>query len=425
MKSKMPLYIQIAAVIRARIAEGLYKPGEKIPPIRQFTDTFGVNKATVHKAFERLKQEGVLENRVGSGSYVRYPEKIFPAAGIFDFRTDYLHDQFFPFQQIQSLFNALFEQERARALAPTPTKGDPDLVRVLSQYYHLPAERMLIISGAQQGLDLVAKVFAANISESMLFEDPTYPGAISLFKARHFVRLDPDGPDLEQLDRQLPGHIRLFYTMPSVHNPTGIAYSMAKKEAVAERAKHHAFYIIEDDYLGELKSPEPRMVDMAPERTIHIKSFAQTTLAGLRMGFMVVPATLYDRFVYAKHSSDITSFGLLQKCLREFIRQGHYTQHITDLRQHAAARRQRLRRLLLDYPFLSTAADQWGYSLWIKPAAPLDLSPVPWSRGEEFSFSPPLRHCFKMSFMHMPDEAFEQSLPYLRILLSRTARNNH
>ena len=142
-----------------------------------------MNKATVHRAFEVLKQEGLIENRVGSGSYVRYPEKIHSTEGIFDFGTDYLHTSFFPFRQAQRIINDLFDKEQADALAPAPTEGDPELIRILSQRYRLPADRMLIISGAQQGLDLVTKVFGAKISDAILFENPTYPGAISLFRA--------------------------------------------------------------------------------------------------------------------------------------------------------------------------------------------------------------------------------------------------
>lgn len=420
MNSNPPLYQQIADTLKRRIAAGQYKPGEKIPPIRQLTETFGVNKATVHKAFDCLKRDGLIENRVGSGSYVRFPEKIVTASGVFDFRTDYLHDQFFSHQQVQALFNALFNEEQAQALAPTPAAGDPELLRVLGRQYHLPAERMLIISGAQQGLDLVAKVFAANISESILFEDPTYPGAISLFRARHFVRLEKDGPDLERLDNRLTGQIRLYYTMPSVHNPTGIAYSTEKKQAVVQRARRHDFFIIEDDYLGELKPVSARLVDIEPERTIHIKSFAQTTLAGLRLGFMVVPASLLDRFVYTKFTSDITSFGLLQKFLREFIKQGLYSRHLATVATQAATRRQRLEDLLSPYPFLHLDPhDQWGYSWWIRSSLESpDLVRAPWCHGAEFSFSPELRPCFRLSFMHMTDAVFEHSLSYLNGLLA-------
>ena len=419
MNSKKPLYRKIAEIIQGRIAAGLYKPGERIPPIRTFTGEFGVNKATVHKAFERLKIQGLIENKVGSGSYVRFPEKIDSFAGRFDFRTDYLAPHLFAHETAHIIFNDIFSREKHGALAPTPAEGDPELLQVLSQYYHVPDHGMLMISGAQQGLDLVSKVFSAKISESILFEDPTYPGAISLFRARHFVPLQDDGPDIEQFDLRLTGQIRLFYAMPSIHNPTGMSYSRKKKEAVVQRARQHPFYIIEDDYLGELRRATPRFIDMAPDRTIHIKSFSQTTSAGIRLGFMVVPTDLYEKFVYAKFSSDIHSFGLLQKFLREFIKQGHYAKHIEMVDRVARHRRMRLSTCIEAFPFLKIPHEQNGYSLWVESQLPMDLSHAPWCSGDAFSFSPRFKNYFKLAFMHMDEERFDQSLSYLTDLIQR------
>lgn len=421
MNSSPPLYQMIADAIKARIEAGQYKPGEKIPPIRSLTQSFGVTKATVHKAFERLKQLGIIENRVGSGSYVRFPDKIYAAPGAFDFRTDYLGEHFFPYQQAQMIFNALFDAEQAHALAPTPVEGDLELRQVLARHYHLPAERTLIISGAQQGLDLVSKVFAANISESILFEDPTYPGAIGLFRARHFVPMVSDGPDLDRLDKLLSHQIRLFYTMPSVHNPTGLSYSNEKKRALAKRAQHHGFYIIEDDYLGELKTASARLVDIAPDRTIYIKSFAQTTLAGIRLGLMVVPEDLLARFVFAKYSSDITSSGLLQKFLREFFKQGLYVRHLEKVRKHVDRRRSRLQTVIGRCPECTFNSGQVGYSLWVQSPHQRQLKTPPWCRGEEFSFSPFFKSYFRLSFMHMEETIFDQSLAYLGKYIGESA----
>ena len=421
MNSKAPpLYLTIAETIKARITAGQYKPGHRIPPIRQLAEDFGVNKLTVQKAFERLKREELIENRVGSGSYVRFPQIIQIPSSMFDFRTDYLSESFFPYQDAQRLFNTIFETEKEQSLAPAPVEGDRELLHVLSRFYRLPADRMLMISGAQQGLDLVSKVFATKISESIMFEDPTYPGAISLFKARHFVPMAGDGPDMDEFDRQLSDQIRLFYTMPAVHNPTGIAYSMQKKEAVVKRARRHPFYIIEDDYLGELEPPSSRFIDIAPQQTIHIKSFAQTTSAGIRLGFMVVPADLYPSFIYAKFSSDIASFGLLQKFLREFIKKGYYARHIASIRHIAASRRSQLYALLSQYPFLSLGSAQSGYSVWVEAAIKVDGFPnMPWCPGKEFSFTVGGKNFFRLSFMNLDHKAFDLSLLYLQNLLDR------
>lgn len=412
---KPPRYQTIAQTIRERILSGRYTPGEKIPSIRRFASEFECNKLTVHRAFETLKKEGLIENRVGSGSYVRYPEKIGTPQGIFDFHTDYLDESLFPYEQVQAVFNQLFENEKAHALAPTPAEGDGELLGVLSQFYHVPAHQMVIISGAQQGLDLVAKVFAANISESMLFEDPTYPGAISLFKARHFVAMDDDGPKIDRLKEKLAEtSIGLFYTMPAVHNPTGMAYGREKKEAIANLARRHGFYIVEDDFLSEFRSRSgSRFIDICPEQTIHIKSLSQTTVSGIRLGFMVVPDNLFDKFLYAKFSSDIASFGLMQRCMREFFKQGLYQKHLDNVAQTIAYRRKRLVALIDSLDDLSVSPHQAGFSLWVKSNRPMTLSPVPWSRGENFSFKPQARLFFRLSFMHMDDRTFENGVDYL------------
>jgi 2-aminoadipate transaminase len=413
-------YQSIAQTIRERILSGRYIPGGRIPSIRQFADNFGCNKLTVQRAFETLKQEGLIENRVGSGSYVRFPEKVAVKQGLYDFHTDYLDESHFPYQQIQTIFNRLFKDEGAHALAPAPAEGDPGLVRVLSQFYRVPARQMVIISGAQQGLDLVAKVFAANISDAMLFEDPTYPGALSLFKARHFVPLCEDGPDLDALEEILDQTaIRLFYTMPAVHNPTGMAYGQSKKTALADLALRHGFYIVEDDFLSEFRHrSSPRFVDICPEQTIHIKSLSQTTVSGIRLGFMAVPPSLFDKFLYAKFSSDIASSGLMQRSMGAFFRQGHYQKHLERVEETLSYRRKRLTTLVDRIGHLHYSPHQAGFSLWIKSDKPLPSFAVPWSRGENFSFKPEARDYFRLSFMHMSDPVFEDGVAYLAPLLA-------
>jgi DNA-binding transcriptional MocR family regulator len=338
--------------------------------------------------------------------------------GRFDFRTDYLDESLFPYERIQSIIHGLFNTQKAKALAPAPAQGDPALLDELSRQYQLPQQGMLMISGAQQGLDLVAKVFSAKISDAILFEDPTYPGAISLFKASHFVSMAHDGPDLEALDKKLGEPLKLFYTMPGIHNPTGIAYSPAKMQAVVERACQNDFFIIEDDYLGELLPSSPRFIDLCPQRTIYIKSFAQTTLAGIRLGFMVVPEELYGKFTYAKFSSDISSFGLLQRAWFEFIAGGEYARHLSSVRRLVDRRRRLLRRLIDRFDFLTIAHQQHGYSLWVHSRRQWPMDRVPWSKGEEFSFNPRYRSFFKISFMNMPEETFREGLAYLAGLFS-------
>ncbi|AOY59583.1 MULTISPECIES: PLP-dependent aminotransferase family protein [Desulfococcus] len=414
----MALYRDIAAELARRIREGRYRPGERIPSIRQVAEEFGCNKLTVQKAFDALKRDGMIENVVGSGSFVRYPEKIAMSGEVFDFRTSYISEAFFPLKTAKAIFSDLFDQERTQAFSPPPVEGDPELIEALGAFYRLPTQRMLIVSGAQQGLDLTAKVFSTNISDSILFEDPTYPGAISLFKARHFVPLETDGPDLEEFDRKLTPAIKLFYAMPAVHNPTGISYSLEKKKALVRRAERFPFYLIEDDYLSEFNPrPDPRFIDILPEKTLYIKSLSQTTVSGVRLGAMIVPESLFDKFIYAKFMSDIASTGLLQKFATRFIREGAYARYITETHVRIQERKRRLTGLIAEHPFLSIPHDAPGYNLWVKSDRSLSLPRVPWTPGEEFSFSPIFRNFFRISFMHMDDDTFDRAVTYLRNLL--------
>ena len=418
MNQKIPKYKQIAQEIENRIQIGHYKPGDKIPTIRHLAQTNGCNKITVQKAFELLHRQGIIENRVGSGSFVRFPNQYHAPTGRFDFRTDYLDESLFPHQRVQSIIQELFNVLQAGALSPAPVAGDPMLLEVLKKQYQLDSGGMLIISGAQQGLDLVAKVFSTRISDAILFEDPTYPGAIRLFQARHFVSLETDGPDIESMDRVLGGAIKLFYAMPRVHNPTGMAYSLEKMKAVAKRAVQYDFFIIEDDYLGELKPEAVRFVDLCPERTIFIKSFAQTTLAGIRLGLMVVPQSLYDQFLQAKFSSDISSFGLLQRVWYEFLINGEYIEHLNMVRRIASDRRADVQHILEGFPHLFIEPGQAGYSLWVRSRQKVPQHHIPWEKGMSFSFSTQYQQYFKISFMNMPDALFRSGLTYLRETLN-------
>ncbi|MGE0087618.1 MAG: PLP-dependent aminotransferase family protein [Desulfococcaceae bacterium] len=415
-----PLYESIAGEIRRRISAGQYRPGGKIPSVRSMAEEFGCSKVTVQKAYEKLKTEGFLENIIGSGSFVRFPETMGTGTDIFDFKTDYISESFFPHEKAAAIFSELFHREKAGVFSLPPVKGDPELLKVLSEYYHVPTQRMFIISGAQQGLDLTAKVFSTRISESILFEDPTYPGAISLFKARHFVPLEPDGPNLHMLKQKLCSPVRLFYTMPSVHNPAGISCSLEKKHAIVRMSAAYPFYIIEDDYLADFMArPVPRFADICPEKTIYVKSLSQTTVSGIRLGFMTVPEDLYEKFIWAKYTSDLASAGLMQKFARIFIQSGGYRNYIQEIRTRIRERKKRISNLAAAYSCLSISPEQSGYNIWIKSEKDLNLPHVPWRRGEEFSFSPEFRKYFRISFMNMDDSTFENALIYMGDLFAR------
>jgi DNA-binding transcriptional MocR family regulator len=420
MTSTPPLYRIIAGDLLERIRQGRYTPGQRIPSVRGIAADYGCNKLTVQKAFDVLSQDGYLEKRVGSGSYIKFPQHMETAGEIFDLTTSYLCPAFFPHRHAKEMLSALIDTEGGDAFGAVPVEGEPRLMACLGARYHVATRQMLVISGAQQGLDLTAKVLAARISESVMFESPTYPGAINLFKPRHFIPMAADGPDMAAFEDLISDDIRLYYAMPAVHNPTGITYSPEKMAAVARLADKHGFTIIEDDYLSEfLDKPRQRFLDLAPDRTIYIKSLSQTTAAGIRLGFMIVPEALYDRFRQAKFSSDIGSTGLLQKFFRRFVDSGAYDRYIEDMRTLTKRRRRQIIDLIAGINRLSLTLPQSGYNLWVESDRELPSTGMPWASGERFSFDPEMRRRFRLSFMHLENDTFEKALAYLKTLLER------
>ncbi len=410
----MALYQEIYDNIKAAIESGRFLPGTRLPSIREVAAERGCNKLTVKKAFDRLKAAGFIENRVGSGSFVRYPESSTSENHrIYPFHSAYIAAELFPTDSAAQIMEDLFREETG-LFGAGPIGGDSELLRVLSERYRVPAETSLIISGAQQGLNLCSSLYNLKISEQMVFEDPTYSGAISVFKPTKFVPLLEDGPDLQVLKEVAAKGARFFYTMPEVHNPTGITYSEEKIRRIAGIAREYDLILIEDDYLSEfIPNRLLRFVDLIPERTIYIKSLSKVTAPGIRLGFMTVPQELYQKVLYKKYSADIGTTALMQKFLTRFIQAGLLDEHIAYCRGVLQQRRRRIMAVLAKYPFLHIDWKQTGYNLWIRTDLPLNVPSPPWAEGGNFSLSPQMRNFLRLSLLGMDDAEFAHGVAYL------------
>jgi DNA-binding transcriptional MocR family regulator len=155
-------------------------------------------------------------------------------------------------------------------------------------------------------------------------------------------------------------------------------------------------------------------VDLVPEQTLFINSLSQVTVAGVRIGFMVIPPKLYDRFLMAKFNADLASTGLLQKFLRRFIQNGNFQAHLKATIAGIAQRRHQVQAILAEVPQLSIPEDQRGYGVWVRTPVELPGADVPWCSGAEFSFSAEARHYLKISFMHIDDRDFNGALSFLQ-----------
>jgi len=411
----MSLFEAIAYELKSRIRKGVYRPGEKIPSIRELALDFGCNKITVQKAFDILKSEGILENTVGSGSYIRYPEYMPESVSAYDFKNAYISHELFPYRTFADIFSGMMERDGAAAFSQPPVKGMPSLIDTVSSFYNIPADRMIIVSGAQQGLDITKKALGPHKSSRVIFEDPSYPGAASLFRPSDFIRMGKDGPDTGRL-RSLgeSGECGAFYSMPAVHNPTGFSYSEQSLGRTAEIIADNGLYVIEDDHDSEfVPSPRPRFIDIIPERTIYVKSLSKTLASGIRLGLIICPADLFEAALMAKYKTDIATSGLAQRLVDNFIKSGDYASFIASTASEMAARRKKLVSLLKKHPGLSVEEGTSGHNLWVNSGAPLFGSAPPWTPGDRFSYSPDFDSYFRLSFMNIAPADFEKALDFL------------
>ncbi|MGL5354244.1 MAG: PLP-dependent aminotransferase family protein, partial [Clostridium sp.] len=327
-EEEIPKYIQIANNIKRLIDNKEINDGEQLPPIRDLSKGIGVNNVTIVNAYKKLKNEGYAFQKVGSGTFAKRKDmlpifnreysKCFKRINldelpkIIDFAGETSTEVYFPIDEFKVIINKVLDRDGANALIMQEPLGYEELRKTINQEFwenKIEIENILIVSGAQQGIDIASKAIL-NINDNVIVEKPTYGGALSVFKWRKAnifeVKLKEDGIDLEAFEEVLKKNkIRCFYTMSYFHNPTGISYSREKKIKLLALAKKYDFYIIEDDYLSELIYEENivhepfRKLDKN-DRVIYIKSFSKIFLPGIRLGYIIAPEVFKESLQNSK-----------------------------------------------------------------------------------------------------------------------------
>lgn len=362
------LYVQLYKAIKELIIEGKLSNDEKLPPIRKLAQQLDINNVTVVNAYHILEQEGLVYKKVGSGTYISSDlvnyisedieeQTIANSLGslslieqgqiqikknMINFASATPMAELFPVDDFKSALNQVLDRDKGRAFDYQESQGYLPLREALIEYvkeYNIYSniESIQVISGAQQGIDIIAKALL-NYGDTVIVENPSYTGAIASFKSRGAkiidVKLLEDGIDIEDLEKK----IRIFqpkflYLMPNFQNPTGISYSRSKKDQIIDLCKEQNVYIVEDDYLSDLNfyskdNTTLKSLDTDNELVIYVKSFSKIFMPGLRLGFLIAPSKFYDHLLFAKHSSDISTSGLLQRALEIYFTKGTWKEHI-------------------------------------------------------------------------------------------------
>jgi 2-aminoadipate transaminase len=315
---------------------------------------------------------------------------------IVSFAPGYPAPDTFPSAAFQEIARDLLSGADEHVLQYGPTRGFRPLLDVIATIMRrrgapTTLERLLVTTGSQQGLDLVARVLL-DPGDVVLVELPTYTGAITAFRnvqARLAgVPQEGDGIDLGALDstyERLAGQgarIRLLYVVPNFQNPTGLLIGRRKRLALLEWAARRDILILEDDPYRELYFEDsatedhvrPMRADDREERVIYLSSFSKTLAPGYRVAWIDAPPALAAKFELAKQAADLCTGTLDQRVVHEVAARGILDRQLPLLRAHYREKRDvmeaALRREL--GATLSWPTPRGGFFIWARLPEPLD-----------------------------------------------------
>ncbi len=340
-------YRKIMDEIKLRIADGSLIAGSKLPSVRQFSEYFSCSKNTVIKAYVELEKEHLIYSVPKSGFYV--VNELHAAKKdneVIDFFSAGPDKNVMPYIDFQHCMNQAIEQYKEELFTYSDQQGLYSLRMQLVKYLqslqvftHL--ERLIVVSGSQQALNLLVSMPFPNGKNNILIEQPTYFGfieSVNLQKSTTFgIELTMDGIDLDRLEFIFRNYdIKFFYIIPRFHNPLGHCYTKSEKKKIVDLAEKYNVYIVEDDYLGDLdpNSKSDPLFSFDPSgRVIYIKSFSKIFLPGLRIAAVVLPAIMVNNFLRYKFSSDFNSPALSQGALEIYLKSGMFNSHLKKIKQ--------------------------------------------------------------------------------------------
>ncbi|MCT4632356.1 MAG: PLP-dependent aminotransferase family protein [Firmicutes bacterium] len=431
-EDKEHLYIQLYKNIESMIHAGELKAGDKLPPIRKIAKGLEVNNSTIVNAYKLLEDKGLVLKKAGSGTYIKGDEyEELPEDGVLNFASGSPHQDIFPVEEFKVLLNKVLDRDGGRAFQYDDTKGYYNLRKAIKEsgFQNIAIEKIQIISGAQQGLDIISKSIL-NPSDTIVVESPTYSGAIELFKSNGCniveVALHEDGLDIERLEKVLSkNNVKMFYTNTNFQNPTGYCYSKEKIDKILHLAEKKDFFIIEDDYSSELNYYGKDIYNFLHrdknDRVLYVKSFSKLFVPGIRLGYMISPDIFIDEILFAKHISDISTSGLIQRTFELYIKEGLWDKRLDLTLENYKERYEKVISILSkNLPKeVSFHEPRGGLHIWIglpngystdqlyKRLRDKDILIAP---GSSFKMNRKPSNYFRLSFSTMSDELMEEGL---------------
>ena len=275
-------------------------------------------------------------------SVIREILKITERPGIISFAGGLPSPDTFPVQAMREASERVLTLDGRAALQYAASEGLPQLREwvahdLVKQGMQVSPDQVLITTGSQQGLDLIAKVLI-DAGSKILVETPTYLGALQAFMPMEpevvSVDSDDEGVDADDL-RVKAADARFVYLLPNFQNPTGRTMTEARRAAVARAALDTGLPVIEDNPYGDLwfdQAPAASLSSRLPEQSLYLGSFSKILAPGLRLGYVVAPRALYPKLLQAKQAADLHTPSFNQRVVAEVLKDGFIDRHVPTIR---------------------------------------------------------------------------------------------
>lgn len=454
----------IVASVQREISAGALPAGSRLPPVRALEKQLGLSKNTAQAAYDELVARGLVEAREREGVFVLHPTRVsvpgavvrvplpvlvppplsppdLPPRGTTALSTVFIDPELLPTERIAECARSVL---RERMPAQYEAQGYRPLREAIARRLQargldVEADHVVITTGSQQSLDIVARSLA---SKRVVCESPVYAYAKLLFESLGNelvgLHLDPfGGIDLDRWEQTLAAaKPSLAYLIPSFHNPTGYSYSSAELRGVLELCQRHDVAILEDDWGSDMMSDgeyRPMLRMLGGKNVLYVNSFTKKLLPSLRIGFVAAAPELVPTLVAMKRLSTLGNAWLTEAVVAEFLERGYYDTHLQALQRALDTR----------YAACLTALDElmpegvrWtrpggGPTLWLEIPRAIDLPGLEahlLRRGVQVTNSsaaflgPSHLHGFRISYAYLSEHEMRSALTIVADALRALAR---
>jgi GntR family transcriptional regulator/MocR family aminotransferase len=448
--SRQPLRSQLEDALRDAVRSARLASGARLPASRVLAGDLSVSRRLVVDAYAQLQAEGYLTARAGAGTFVADSADAAslpagqpgPAPPAFDFFPGHPDLVAFPRRAWLRAVREVLREAPAQSLGYPDPRGAPELRRALAGHLRrvrgvvADPEAVAVVSGAAQGLALLARVLAP--AAHVLVEDPGLPP--------HRVILGAHGARVSQLpvDEQgagvgeLPviearlGPADAVLVTPAHQMPTGVALTASRRTALLEWARDGDRVVIEDDYDAEYRydrAPLASLQGLAPDRVIYLGTASKTLAPALRIGWLVLPARLVEAVAEQAVLAGGTTPALDQLALARMLESGEYDRHLRQARRRYRMRRDALVRALATHlPEARVTGVAAGLHAVVRLSRSVDGAALMQAAYERSVGVYPLGFCFAepraehdellLGYANLPEPAIDEGIRRLALALA-------